>query len=340
MLKISDPTHWIKLRGILADALEEPSSQRRTEALREACAHDAKLLAEAETLLNQDTTSLEHFAEFAGSCLRDDLPSRVGERLGAYAITRELGRGGMGAVYLAQRADGQFEKQVAIKVLKRGTDTEEVLRRFRAERQILANLEHPNITRLLDAGVTGDNLPYVVMEFVDGKPVTNFVRDEGSSVCDRLALFLKVCEAVELAHKQGVIHRDIKPSNILVKHDGEVKLLDFSIAKLLAGDSDDVTVAVERRLTPKYAAPEQATGEVPTTATDIFSLGKVLSELLQESPNGNGTAENEASCLNRLSGMRPSFSLKSATLPSEHWLDAVKRMCKRSVFADCNTPRK
>jgi TolB-like protein/Tfp pilus assembly protein PilF/predicted Ser/Thr protein kinase len=277
--------------------MEQPSVQRRTETLRQACADDPGLFREAEALLNQDTTSLEHFAEFAETWLRDDPPSRVGERLGAYAITREIGRGGMGAVYLARRADGQFEKQVAIKILKRGTDTEDVLRRFRDERQILANLEHPNITRLLDAGVTSDNLPYVVMEFVDGKPITDFVREEGCALSERLALFLKVCEPVELAHKQGVIHRDIKPSNVLVKNDGEVKLLDFSIAKLLAGDADDVTVALERRLTPKYAAPEQTTGQVPTIATDIFSLGKVLSELL---PNGNESASEQVSCLNKV----------------------------------------
>jgi serine/threonine protein kinase/tetratricopeptide (TPR) repeat protein len=286
MLTISDRARWHQLKRILADALEQPS-QRRCETLRQACAHDAKLLQEAEALLNQDTTALEHFAEFAATCLRDDLPSRVGERLGAYAITREIGRGGMGTVYQAQRADGQFEKQVAIKVLKRGTDTEEVLRRFRAERQILANLEHSNITRLLDAGVTNDSLPYVVMEFVDGRPITTFVQGESCSLRQRVELFLKVCSAVELAHKQGVIHRDIKPSNILVKNDGEVKLLDFGIAKVVVGDADDMTIATERRFTPKYAAPEQTTGQLPTIATDIYSLGILLSELLDESPQPN-----------------------------------------------------
>jgi eukaryotic-like serine/threonine-protein kinase len=284
MINISDRARWHKLKNILADALEETSSPRRTEALRRACTDDASLLQEAEALLNQDTTSLEHFAEFASSCLRDELPTRVGERLGAYAITGEIGRGGMGAVYLAKRADGQFEKQVAIKILKRGTDTEEVLRRFRAERQILANLEHANITRLLDAGVTSDNLPYVVMEFVDGRPITKFVEEEGCPLSQQMTLFLKVCAAVELAHAQGVIHRDIKPSNVLVKRDSEVKLLDFGIAKVLASENDDVTVAIERRLTPKYAAPEQSTSQQSTIATDVYSLGVLLSELLDAAP--------------------------------------------------------
>jgi eukaryotic-like serine/threonine-protein kinase len=297
MLAISDRSHWHKLKDILAEAMEETSPERRAETLRQACADNAKLLREAETLLSQDTTVLEHFAEFAASCLRDDLPSRVGERLGAYSITREIGRGGMGAVYLAQRADGQFEKQVAIKILKRGTDTEEVVRRFRAERQILANLEHSNITRLLDAGVTRDNLPYVVMEFVDGKPITRFVQDKNCSLFQSIELFLKVCSAVELAHRQGVIHRDIKPSNILVTSDGELKLLDFGIAKVVAGNANDVTVAIDRRLTPKYAAPEQRTSEYPTIATDIYSLGILLAELIEKTSNPQGSSFDSVRCL-------------------------------------------
>lgn len=254
-------------------------SRGNTQTL--ACTDDPSLIAEAEALLNQDTTALEHFAELAATTLRDDLPTRVGERLGSYAITREIGRGGMGAVYLAQRADGQFEKQVAIKILKRGTNTEEVLRRFGAERQILANLDHTNITRLLDAGVTRDGLPYVVMEFVDGEPITSYAQKENCSIRQRLELFFKVCSAVESAHKKGVIHRDIKPSNVLVKSDGEVKLLDFGIAKVASGQPDDVTVVAERRLTPKYAAPEQRTSHSPTIASDIYSLGVLLSELLE-----------------------------------------------------------
>ncbi|PZR77351.1 MAG: hypothetical protein DLM52_04725 [Chthoniobacterales bacterium] len=290
MFALSNRNHWQRLKHVLGAALEEPSPQRRTKSLREACGNDTGLLQEAERLLSQDTTALEHFAEMAASCLRGDECSRVGERLGAYAITRELGRGGMGTVYLAQRADGQFEKQVAIKVLKRGTDTEEVLRRFRGERQILATLEHPNITRLLDAGITNDNLPYVVMEFVDGKPITKFVEENKCSRWERIELFLKICSAVEMAHKQGVIHRDIKPSNILVRSDGELKLLDFGIAKVVAGEANDVTQATERRLTPKYAAPEQRTSQVSTIATDVYSLGILLSELLNPAPNSVTTS--------------------------------------------------
>jgi serine/threonine protein kinase len=262
--------------------------------LRRSCANDKTLLREAEKLLAHDTTAFEEFAEFAATRLRHHERDRMGERLGAYAIVRELGRGGMGAVYLAERADGQFEKRVAIKVLKRGTDTDEVLRRFRIERQILANLEHPNITRLLDAGMTSDGLPYFVMEFIEGTPITRFVERENVDVRCRLKLFLKVCSAVALAHQNQIIHRDIKPANVLVNHDREPKLLDFGIAKLLSVDADDgdTTIAVERRLTPMYAAPEQSAGEPASIATDVYSLGALLYELLTARPpcsssNGN-----------------------------------------------------
>ncbi len=281
----SDPARWQRLKHLLADALERTSIEERTTMLRRSCADDAALLREAEDLLAGDTAVFEQLAEVARARLNQNEEDRIGERIGAYAIIRELGRGGMGAVYLGERADGQFQKLVAIKILKRGTDTDEVLRRFRNERQILANLDHSNITRLLDAGSTGDGLPYFVMEFVEGTPITRFVQRENLDLRQRLELFLKVCSAVDLAHRNHIIHRDIKPGNILVKHDGEPKLLDFGIAKLLSRcDDGDITVAVERRLTPTYAAPEQAAGQSATVATDIYSLGALLYELLTNQP--------------------------------------------------------
>jgi TolB-like protein/serine/threonine protein kinase/Flp pilus assembly protein TadD len=281
---------WQRLKNILADALEQTSLEKRTAVLRESCADDTTLLLEAEKLLAHDTTALEEFAEFASRRLRHDERDRTGERMGAYGVIRELGRGGMGAVYLAERADGQFQKRVAIKVLKRGTDTDEVLHRFRIERQILANLEHPNITRLLDAGTTTDGLPYFVMEFIEGTPIARFVQRENLDLRGRLKLFLKVCSAVDLAHRHQIIHRDIKPGNVLVSDEGEPKLLDFGIAKLLSADSEDgiTTVVAERRLTPMYAAPEQTAGQSATVATDIYSLGALLYELLVgKAPNGS-----------------------------------------------------
>ncbi len=235
----SNPSRWQRLKSILADVLEHTSPEERTAALEQSCAGDTALLREAQKLLAHDTSVFEEFAEIAATLLRSDERDRIGERMGAYAVVKELGRGGMGAVYLAERADGQFEKRVAIKVLKRGTDTDEVLRRFRIERQILANLEHPNITRLLDGGTTEDGLPYFVMEFIEGTPITKFVQRENIDLQGRLKLFLKVCSAVELAHRHQIIHRDIKPGNVLVNEDGEPKLLDFGIAKLISVDSDD-----------------------------------------------------------------------------------------------------
>jgi len=288
---------WQKLKAVLADALEETSSSRRAELLRQACANDLDLLREAEALLSGDTGPLEQFAEWATMHLREDLPDRVGERLGAYRIIKEIGRGGMGAVYLAERADGQFERQVAIKVLKRGTDTEEVLRRFRAERQILARLDHPCVTQLFDAGVTSDDLPYFVMELVSGQPITSFANGENVSLRSRLELFLKVCSAVRAAHENGIIHRDIKPSNVLVKPDGQPKLLDFGIAKVIAySENDDVTVVAERRLTPKYAAPELHRGEPVTPATDVYSLGTLLRDLVK-SCNSATAGDPSSSCI-------------------------------------------
>jgi len=197
----SIPVRWQRLKDILAEALKETSFEKRTATLRECCGDDAELLREAEKLLAYDDTALEEFAQFAATRLRDNECNRTGERIGAYVVVRELGRGGMGAVYVAQRADGQFEKRVAIKVLKRGTDTDEVLRRFRIERQILANLEHPNITRLLDAGTTADGLPYFVMEFIEGLPITRFVQSKNVDLRGRLKLFLKVCSASVRASK-------------------------------------------------------------------------------------------------------------------------------------------
>ena len=281
----STPERWQRLKHILADALEQTSFDERAAMLKRSCGGDTTLLREAEKLLAADTLAFEQVAEFASAQLRQAECDRRGERIGAYSIVGELGRGGMGAVYLAKRADGQFEKQVAIKVLKRGTDTEEVLRRFRIERQILANLDHPNITRLLDAGTTNDGLPYFVMELVEGTPITHFVQQENMDLQGRLKLFLKVCSVVELAHQNHIIHRDIKPTNVLVNHAGEPKLLDFGIAKLLSVDSDDgITVAAERRFTPGYAAPEQSAGQPATIATDVYALGALLCELLTDKP--------------------------------------------------------
>ena len=204
-----------------------------------------------------------------------------GRQVGPYRIVRELARGGMGAVYLAERCDGQFEQQVALKLIKRGMDSDEILRRFLAERQILARLNHPHIARFYDGGVTAEGQPWFAMEYVPGRPLTRHCEERRLGVPERLRLFQDVCDAVRYAHQNLVVHRDLKPSNILVSEAGEVKLLDFGIAKLLeSGDDDQLTRTDLRALTPEYAAPEQVRGQPVTTATDVYALGGVLYELL------------------------------------------------------------
>ncbi len=206
-----------------------------------------------------------------------------GTMVGPYRILHELARGGMGAVYLAERADGQFEQRVALKLIKRGMDSDEIHRRFLAERQILARLSHPHIARLLDGGVSDDGQPYFAMEYVEGIPLTAYCDERRLGIDERLRLFADVCQAVRHAHQNLVIHRDLKPSNILVTVDGEVKLLDFGIAKLVQQDSGPGTALTAvgiRAMTPEYAAPEQVRGEPVTTATDVYALGAILYELL------------------------------------------------------------
>ncbi len=258
-------------------ALEGRARQRFVEA---HCAQDSELREALETLLGQEDETLvapliERFGEARrGGGLEDTT-------IGAYHLLRRIGAGGMGSVYLAERADGTFERRVALKVVKRGMDSESVLRRFEQERQILARLNHPNIAGLLDGGMTGDGRPYFVMEYVDGVPITRYCDQHRLNVAQRLHVFQDVCQAVHHAHQSLIIHRDLKPSNILVTPDGTVKLLDFGIAKVLDDtESPDLTSTGMQVLTPAYAAPEQLRGEALTTAVDIYALGVVLYELL------------------------------------------------------------
>jgi serine/threonine protein kinase len=284
---------WERLKTVFADAMERETSRERTAFIRDSCADDTALraeaesmLAEAEGLLDPATDPFEQCADNAAVTLRRDEPSQIGKRMGAYRVLREIGRGGMGSVYLAERADGQFQKQVAIKVLRRGTDTDEVLRRFSAEKHILARLDHPNIARLLDAGTNDEGLPYFVMEHIEGEPVTHFLRHHFLSITERLELFLEICDAVEVAHRNHVIHRDLKPKNILVTEKREPKLLDFGIAKLLESELGplDNTMVGEQRLTPLCASPEQARGDILTPASDVYALGALLYEILTGRP--------------------------------------------------------
>src|SRR6266550_351366 len=275
---------WQKLKSILADALEQESPSARSAVIGRSCADDADLLHEIESLIAEadETDPFEECAESLEIAIpREDL-SEIGRRVGAYVIIQEIGRGGMGTVYLAARADGYFEKQVAIKVLNRGAATEDVVRRFRAEREVLARLDHPNIARLMDAGTMDDGRPYFVMEHIDGITITRFVEEKAIELTERLDLFLKVSAAVEAAHRNSVIHRDLKPNNILVNREGEPKLLDFGIAKVIGGQTNplEITSFRQQRLTPSSASPEQVKGEPITVFSDIYALGAVLYEMV------------------------------------------------------------
>lgn len=234
-------------------------------------------LADLHRLPSESSSSSGDESESGGESIAD----RCGETVGVYRLIEPLGRGGMGEVYLGERADGRFEQKVAVKLVKRGMDSVEILRRFARERRILARLEHPGIARLLDAGETPDGRPYFVMERVEGEAITEYCRARDVSLEDRLRLFACCCDAVDAAHRGLVVHRDLKPSNILVTPDGQVKLLDFGIAKLLGDEGEgQLTRLGGRVLTPAYAAPEQILGGGVTVATDVFSLGVVLYELL------------------------------------------------------------
>ncbi|MBS1825284.1 MAG: protein kinase [Acidobacteria bacterium] len=281
------PERYQTVKTIFQRALELPSAHR-PHYLDHACGADPELRRAVESMLQSDTeetTFLDKPPVDPVSKLLDQVEMKPPSRVGQYEIIREIGRGGMGAVYLASRADDQYRKQVAIKLVLRDRENAQVLERFRRERQILANLDHPNIALLLDGGATADGLPYLVMEYVEGVPIDEYCDNAKLDISARLRLFLTVCAAVHHAHQNLVIHRDLKPSNILVKKDGTVKLLDFGIAKLVqtqpaAGQAMDKTATAMRILTPEYASPEQVRGDPVTTATDVYQLGVVLYELL------------------------------------------------------------
>jgi serine/threonine protein kinase len=277
------PERWQQIRGVF-DQASTLSVAERAEFLDRACTADADLRHEVESLLDSDHKAGTRFLNTpAINLVRRPAgpppPSRVGRRVGAYNILEEIGHGGMGEVYRASRADGQYEKEVAIKLVRGGHDTASVLERFRHERQILASLDHPNIARLLDGGTTDEGIPYLVMELIEGTPIDQYCDARKLNVSDRLRLFVQVCSAVQYAHQRLVIHRDIKPGNILVTREGVPKLLDFGIAKIFDPSVSSATT-VAGPMTPEYASPEQIRGEPITTATDVYSLGVVLYQLL------------------------------------------------------------
>ncbi len=276
---------WRRIEAIFEE-VEALSGAEREARLAELCGGDEPLRREVLSLLAAEEAAGTFLDRPAGqSPGATVLPpsSAVGQRLGPYRVERKLGEGGMASVYLAVRADEEYRQQVAIKIFGYGADRSDLLHRFRAERQILASLDHPNIARLLDGGTTEDGLPYLVMEYIDGVPIDRFCEQSGLGIDARIDLFREVCAAVQYAHQNLVVHRDIKPSNILVTADGRPHLLDFGIAKLLEGSNlteAAATLTGQRLMTPHYASPEQVAGRPVTTSTDVYALGVLLYVLL------------------------------------------------------------
>jgi serine/threonine-protein kinase len=318
------PDRWQEIQGLFHQALDLDSAGQAA-FLTEACPTDAALRAEVEALLraSRRAGAGEFIADAIGRAARDladaTAASRVGERVGPYRLVREIGHGGMGTVYLAERADEQYQASVAIKFVRAGAASAELGRRFRAERQILAALTHPHIAWLLDGGTAADGSPYLVMEYVAGEPIDSWCDRRGLGLEGRLALFLRVCAAVQHAHQALVVHRDLKPSNILVTADGTPKLVDFGIAKLLAEGSDAEATGTLRLLTPAYGAPEQARGGPITVATDVYSLGAVLFKLVTGRTPFDFTGASAGEIERRIVAEAPPAPSAAATGPHAAW---------------------
>ncbi|MFN0186495.1 MAG: serine/threonine-protein kinase, partial [Aquabacterium sp.] len=302
------PPDWAAVRALFDRVEALPPAQRA--AVLADTGIDPALRAEVASLLAHEAGAATGFLQAATPMAPAPAPSRVGQKLGAWRLERPLGTGGMGDVFEARRDDGRFQGVAAVKLLKRGMDSQAVLSRFAQEQQALARLSHPHIARLLDAGITDDGLPYFVMERVQGRPIDQACADQ--PLDHRLVLFLQLADAVAHAHRNLLVHRDLKPSNVLVDDDGRVRLLDFGIAKALdpAGAADaGATLVGERPFTPHYASPEQVRGDMVGTATDVYSLGVLLYVLLTgQRPYGRGatTAADAARAVLEEQPTRPS----------------------------------
>jgi serine/threonine-protein kinase len=321
---------WSRVGGIL-DRLLEAAPEQWPELVEESCGDDKELQLEVMDLLGRYSKARRFLdtppVAASGTLIKElasqaESPAMEGRRIGAYRLVRQIGAGGMSRVFLAERADGQFQQEVALKVMRPGFDSEIESARFRAERQILASLRHPNIARLLDGGVTDEGLPYLALEHVEGRPIDAYCGERKLSVRGRLELFLAVASATQYAHWNLIVHRDLKPSNIHVTDDGQVKLLDFGIAKLLEPDAHLFTAPNTRLghrwMTPEYAAPEQILGEPVTTATDVYQLGVVLYQLLcgrLPFETGDGSRQDFERAVLEGDPVAPSYRVTAAQKP-------------------------
>jgi eukaryotic-like serine/threonine-protein kinase len=285
-----DAGRWQRVKEIFSAALDKDAADRAAW-LDEACAGDEPLRAEVDSLLASHETTDDFIESPAahralGIAAEIEAPTWIGRRVGDYRLVEEVGRGGMSEVYKGIRDDDEYHKEVAVKVLRRGYDTKSLLKRFKVETQILATLDHPNIARLLDAGSTSEGLPYLVMDYIQGRPIDEYCRHHKLGLRARLDLFRQLCGAVQYVHQHLMVHGDLKCSNVMVSEQGTVKLLDFGIARLLNPTATPLRNIADQKLTqllaltPEYASPEQIRGGPITTSSDVYSLGVVLYHLL------------------------------------------------------------
>ena len=331
---------WPQIEALLNAALELAPSERR-KFLDEVGTRAPELRREVESMLVcEEQTSgfllapaIAFSADFFAAT--DGGDARAGQTVGRYRILREVGRGGMGAVFLAERADGEFQQQVALKIIRQTITDSQLERHFKRERQILASLNHPNIARLLDGGVSADGEPFFVMEYVEGEPLLEFAERNNLDIEQRLRLFLKVCAAVAYAHRNLIVHRDLKPSNILVTRDGEPKLLDFGLARILddsiLSDAPTQTATAFRALTPAYASPEQIRGQQVTTASDTYSLGVVLYELLTGARPYNFKTNQLADIIRTVNETSPARPSAVVSRPALNGRETAKRNGQRAI---------
>lgn len=316
------PSNWEQVKDLLDQVLQVEVSERRN--FLDISGINGEIRAEVESLIAFETeaenlmnlSAIEFSQDFFNE--EDSFNSVIGQQIGVYQISEELGSGGMGAVYLAERNDGKFEQKAAIKMLKREFNTKRLRRSFKRESEIQSKLHHPNIAQLLDSGTADDGIPYLVMEYVEGEMIDKYCEDNNLSLNARLKLFNKVCEAVQHAHQNLIIHRDLKPSNILVTPKGEVKLLDFGISKILNDEQsgDKNTITMLGAMTPDYASPEQMRGEKVNISTDIYSLGVVLYKILTGTLPYNLKDKTNGNLLKTISETEPSIPSSQNTNPN------------------------
>lgn len=332
---------WSEVKRLFHAALDRPAHERAAFVADSSAS--AEVREEVQSLLREDAdagTFLEEsaFEVVGGTAAGRDEVAVEGRRVGPWRLVREIGRGGMGAVYFAERADRAYSKQVAVKLIKRGMDTDLIIRRFRHERQILAQLDHPNIARFLDGGTTQEDTPYFVMEYIDGERIDRYCTARRLPLADRLRLFRSVCAAVEFAHRNLIVHRDIKPSNILVTHEGVPMLLDFGLARVLdpGRTTGDTALSVGAgAFTPEYASPEQVRGNAITTASDVYSLGVLLYELTTERRPYPFASRSPEEAARLVCGHHPD---RPSVAADWQWGDArLNRKLRRTLRGDVDT---